>query len=330
MGKRDLKTPHGKKIKVTILLCETLSLFELACANELFALPRPEFDTWYETQIVTLGKKTFEGQGGTFFHCPNVKRLPAADLLVIPSFPTNINQLEPLLANEIHNHYKSGGRIISFCSGAFLLAALGLLDNRTAITHWRYAEQFKQRFPHIAYRDDSLYWYDGQIGCSAGSAAAIDLGIAVIRDDFGYQQANSVARRLVLPAHRDGGQSQFVQKPLSSANSTLSNVLDWAVKQKGSSLTIECIAKKANMTRRTFDRHFIRQFNITPHQWLCERKLDAAKQLLETTEFTIERIAEQAGFDNAVTLRHNFNKYLSISPSQYRQRFRQAKEMRWA
>lgn len=312
-------------IKVTILLCETLSLFELGCATELFALPRPEFEDWYQTQTVTLSDNTFTGPGNTVFKCPRVVKLPDTDLLVIPSFPVNIGTIDPLLASEVLRHYEQGGRIISFCSGSFLLAALGLLNQRTAITHWRYAGQFKQRFPHITYRDDSLYWYDGKIGCSAGSAAAIDLGVAVIRDDYGYEHGNAVARRLVLPAHRDGGQSQFVQTPLARTNSALAKVLDWAVKHSGPGLTVAQIANKANMTRRTFDRHFIRQFNMTPHQWLCERKLEVARQLLESTHLPIEQIAERAGFDSAVTLRHNFNKYLSVSPSKYRQTFQNVK-----
>lgn len=308
-------------MNVTILLCEQLSLFELGCATELFALPRPEFKSWYNAQTVTLGHNQFTGLGNTLFQCPQVESLPESDLLVIPSFPVATMAIDKHLANQVLVHYHRGGRIISFCSGSFLLAALGLLDRRTAITHWRYADQFKQRFSHITYRDDNLYWYDGRIGCSAGSAAAIDLGIEVIRQDFGYEQANAVARRLVLPAHRDGGQSQFVQKPLARPNTTLSQVLDWAVTQAGQSVTIEQIAKKANMTRRTLDRHFLRQFNMTPHQWLCERKLETARQLLETTTLPVEQVAARAGFDNAVTLRHNFNKYLSVSPSQYRQTF---------
>jgi AraC family transcriptional activator FtrA len=314
-------------IKVTILLCETLSLFELGCATELFALPRPEFRDWYQTQTVTLGRQTLQGLGNTAFQCPAVEQLPATDLLVIPSFPVDVERIDPLLASEVLRHYDQGGRIISFCSGSFLLASLGLLNQRTAITHWRYAEQFKQRFPHITYRDDSLYWYDGRIGCSAGSAAAIDLGIAVIRDDFGYECANAVARRLVLPAHRDGGQSQFVQKPLAPVNAALAKVLDWAVKHSGSGLTVEQMAAKANMTRRTLDRHFIRHFKMTSHQWLCERKLEIARQLLETTQLSVEQIAGRSGFDNAVTLRHNFNKYLSVSPTKYRQTFQSSQQL---
>ncbi|MDC8831245.1 helix-turn-helix domain-containing protein [Alteromonas gilva] len=309
-------------MNVTVLVCEQLSMFELACATELFALPRPEFNQWYRTKIVALKGDQFSGLCDTTFTCPVVNTLPATDLLVVPSFPVHITKVDTHIANEVLAHYRRGGRIISFCSGAFLLGALGILDNREAITHWRYASEFKQRFPAVSYCEDSLYVYDGQIGCSAGSAAAIDLGIEIIRQDFGYEYANAVARRLVLPAHRDGGQSQYIQKPLARPNNTLAKCIDWALTQLSPQLTVNQMAQKANMTRRTFDRHFIKQFNITAHQWLCERKLDVARQLLETTTLSIEQIALRAGFDNAITLRHNFRKYLSVSPTHYRQTFR--------
>ncbi len=308
-------------MNVTILVCEQVSLFELACATELFALPRPEFNRWYSTEIVTLKGGNFTGPCNTSLACQVVDRLPATDLLVIPSFPVDISTVDSVLAREVLAHFQRGGRIISFCSGAFLLAALGILDTRKAVTHWRYAEQFKARYPGVTYCEDNLYIYDGQIGCSAGSAAAIDLGIAVIRQDFGYEQANAVARRLVLPAHREGGQSQYIQKPLARPNSTLAKTIEWAITHLSPQLTVDKMAQQANMTRRTFDRHFIKQFNITAHQWLCERKLDIARQLLETSALNIEQIANRAGFDNAITLRHNFKKYLSTSPSQYRQTF---------
>lgn len=309
-------------MNVTILICEQLSLFELGCAAELFALPREEFACWYKTKIVTLKGGQFGSLGNLQIGCEVVEYLPESDLLVIPSFPVGIKTIDSHLRSEVINHYQKGGRIISFCSGSFLLAALGLLNQRKAITHWRYAAEFKQRFPHISYSDDGLYEFDGTIGCSAGSAAAIDLGIEVIRQDFGYEYANTVARRLVLPAHRDGGQSQFVEKPLSRPNTALSKTLDWAVKNLTPTLTIEQIASNANMTRRTFDRHIMRQYKMTAHQWLNERKLEIAKRLLETTNLNLEQIAHKSAFDNAITLRHNFNKSLSVTPTQYRQTFK--------
>lgn len=308
-------------MKVVIVVAEQVSLFELASAVELFALPRPEFDNWYTTEVVAFGSTAFPGLCETGFVCKQVSELPECDLLVIPSFPVSVTQIDAALRQAVLQHYNGGGRVISFCSGAFLLAELGLLNGRIATTHWRYAQMFKQRFPQVTYQEDILYHYDGVVGCSAGSAAGLDLGIEVIRQDYGYHVANSVARRLVLPAHRNGGQSQFIEKPLPQTKSSVSQALDWAVKHLSPELTIEDIASKASMTRRTFDRHFKKHYHMTPLEWLQARKLEVAKSLLETTQLGLEHIAERAGFDNAITLRYNFKKYLSISPSEYKATF---------
>lgn len=308
-------------MKVVIVVAEQVSMFELACALELFALPRPELENWYETDVVAFGKSVFPGLCETVVSFRQVTDLPVCDILVIPAFPVTVTTVDCALKQAVLQHVKNGGRVLSFCSGAFLLAQLGLLDGRIATTHWRYAQLFKQRFPNITYKNDILYHYDGVIGCSAGSAAGLDLGIEVIRQDYGYHVANSVARRLVLPAHRNGGQSQFVEKPLPKTQTSVSKALDWAVKNLSSELTIDCIANKASMTRRTFDRHFKKHYCMTPLEWLHARKLEVTKSLLETTHLGLEQIAEKAGFDNAITLRYNFKKSLSISPSEYRATF---------
>lgn len=310
-------------MRVCILLFKQLSMFELGSAMELFALPRDEFDDWYTTRVVSLDCQSRAGNAGIALSCEHVQHLPKCDLLVVPSYSPD-EQPSTHNKNEILQHYANGGRIISFCSGSFLLAHLGLLDGRRAITHWRYAENFKRLFPHLNYQDNILYSYDGQIGCSAGSAAGIDLGIEVIRQDFGHECANAVARRLVLPAHRKGSQSQFVKKPISYRNSSLSDVLDWAVNNLSSALTIDQLSERANMTRRTFDRHFRKNYNMSPLEWLNERKLEVAKLLLEESQLSLDTIAEKAGYDNAITLRHNFKKYLCTTPTQYRDTFLQS------
>lgn len=309
-------------MKVSILLIEKLSLFELASAVELFALPREGISNWYETEIVSLCKSTFDGLCGSTFKCQHKDSIGNSDILVIPSYPIEFEDVPYRIEQAIIDHLKRGGRILSFCSGSFLLAAMGLLDDKEATTHWRYSERFQERFPRVRYSEDVLYTYDGVIGCSAGSAAGIDLGIEVIRQDYGHEVANKVARRLVLPAHRSGGQSQFVEKPLDNKNTVLSTALDWAVMNISPALTVSDIAEKASMTRRTFDRRFKVLYNTTPLDWLIQRKLDIAKRLLERSNDSIELVAEQSGFESAVTLRHNFKKVLSISPREYRQRFK--------
>jgi AraC family transcriptional activator FtrA len=211
--------------------------------------------------------------------------------------------------------------MVSFCSGAFLLAELGVLEARQATTHWRYAEQFKQRFHNIQFLDDVLYVYDGKIGCSAGSASAIDLGLEIIRQDFGYQIANKVARRLVVSAHRLGGQSQFVETPILAVPNQFSAAIDWASNHLNDDIGVNEMASRANMSRRTFDRKFRSSFNLSPKVWLTQQRLEKAKQLLEIGAHSVEKIAELSGFDNAITMRHHFRKCLSISPMQYRHQF---------
>lgn len=309
---------------VSILAYNNVSLFELACAVELFAIPRQEFTSWYKAKVVTFSKDLLSIGSNMSLTCNTVTDLQDTDLLIIPSWPVDKSDVDPELSAAIHNLYKTGARIVSFCSGAFLLARLGLLKGKAATTHWRYADEFKQQFPTVSYIDDVLYVLDGQIGCSAGSASAIDLGIELIRQDFGFECANTVARRLVLPAHRTGGQKQYVEKVIKHGKNHFSSALDWASANLNSELSIDRLAQRANMTRRTFDRRFRQTFNQTATQWLIEQKLDLAKGLLESTDENLERIANQSGFNSAITLRHNFNKYLAISPSRYRDQFKQS------
>lgn len=311
--------------RVAILGYDGLALFELGCAVELFALPRPEFNDWYHTQVICFEQKPLEVTGGISLNVKQVTDLSAYDVLIIPSWPTEQSNNERIIG-ALQDMAKNSKRIISFCSGAFLLAEAGLLENRQATTHWRYAEKFRRRFPSVHYVEDVLYLYDGQIGCSAGSSAAIDLGLAVIRDDFGHAIANQVARRLVLAAHRSGGQSQFVETPLLKTPSLFSSALDWACKNLDQNICINQLADKAGMSRRTFDRKFSSSFNTGAKIWLTQQRIQRVKHLLEESQDTVEQIATKSGFDNAITLRHHFRKHVGISPSQYRQQFSGSKQ----
>ncbi|MBY4677633.1 helix-turn-helix domain-containing protein [Marinobacterium arenosum] len=306
--------------RVAILAYDGTALFELGCAVELFALPRPEFDDWYRAEVVSFERGALGATADIQLQVTAVDSLADYQMLVVPSWPVD-RQPSERLVEEIRALYARGGMVISFCSGAFLLGYSGLLDNRQATTHWRYAERFKQRFTAVDYVEDVLYVYDGRLGCAAGSSAALDLGIAVIRDQFGYQIANQVARRLVMAAHRSGGQSQFVETPLMQRPSQFAETLDWAVQNLSAGISVDQLAERANMSRRTFDRKFRASLNMTPNEWLSQQRIELAKQLLEGTELSVEQIATLAGFDNAVTLRHNFRKYLQLSPLQYRVQF---------
>jgi AraC family transcriptional activator FtrA len=318
----DSPIPSNLKpaLNVAILVDDGIALFELGCAVELFALPRPETKNWYKTEVVSLSEQPLNATGGLTIQPKVVSDLSAYDMLIIPSWSLQ-RAVSKRISDAVTALYQRGGRVLSFCSGAFLLAEIGILDGKQAITHWRYAEAFKRRYPAIQYVEDVLYLYDQRLGCSAGSSAAIDLGIEVIRSDFGYHVANQVARRMVLAAHRGGGQSQFVETPLPKKASGFSSTLDWAVRNIDQPIDVNLLAEKANMTRRTFDRQFRKSIDMSAKEWLIHQRLDRAKSLLETSATNIEQVAFSSGFETATAMRHNFRKYLSVSPSDYRKQF---------
>ncbi|ASP40901.1 AraC family transcriptional regulator [Bacterioplanes sanyensis] len=311
--------------KVAVLTYNGAALFELGCAVELFGLPRPEFDHWYQCQVITFEQGPLVSTAGVGLSATVVDSLNGFDTLVIPSWPTQGADIPPALSSAIQSFYDNKQRILSFCSGSFLLAQLGLLNGKQATTHWRYAQTFKTRFPQVQFVDNVLYLLQGNLGCSAGSAAALDLGIEVIRQDYGSDIANAVARRLVLSAHRQGGQSQFADAPVMQANSRFSTALDWAVQHLSESIDIDQLANKANMSRRTFDRKFRANFNLSPKAWLTEQRIQLAKSLLEQAQGSVDEVALKAGFDHAGTLRHHFRKALGVSPTHYRQQFLRSK-----
>lgn len=310
-----------KSPRVAILSYQNTALFELGCAVELFALPRPEFEHWYSAQVVCFEEGPLATTGGIQLITEKIDNLDAYDMLIVPSWPTNINQIRGQLADAVGEFYATGKRIISFCSGAFLLGTLGILDNRKATTHWRYACKFKQRFPNVEYVDDVLYVLEDNVACSAGSAAAIDLSLEIIRQDYGAERANQVARRLVISAHRKGGQSQFIEASVQTKPSLFSNSVDWALSNLGSAFSIDELATRASMSRRTFDRKFRQSFGTSAKDWLVTQRLHMARDLLEKTPQNIELIAHAAGFDNAASMRHHFRKVLGVSPRQYRDQF---------
>ncbi|MDP2571986.1 helix-turn-helix domain-containing protein [Vibrio penaeicida] len=308
-------------MRVAILSYPNVALFELACAVELFGLPRPEFENWYQCDVVSFEFDPFESTAGLLLQAKQVSSLKGYDMLVVPSWPAQGMEIPSALKEAVTAFHQAGMRMVSFCSGAFLLAELGVFDGRNTTTHWRYADAFQQRFKHLHYIDDVLYVYDGNIGCSAGSASAIDLGLEIIRQDYGYAIANQVARRLVVSAHRLGGQSQFVETPILEVPNQFSHSIDWALSHLNENIEVDALASRASMSRRTFDRKFRTSFNLSPKAWLTQQRLEKAKTLLENERYSVEKIAELSGFENAITMRHHFRKQLSISPNQYRNQF---------
>lgn len=310
---------------IAILAYPDIALFELGCATELFALERPELDrkldNWYHAEVISFLPGPFKTLAGVEINVRQIDSLSAFDTLIVPSWPTLHATIDSHTSDAILKFHQRGSQILSFCSGAFLLGYLGILDGQQATTHWRYEQRFTESFPNCEYLPNVLYTLTESLGCSAGSAAAIDLGLAVIRQDFNSQVANSVARRLVLSGYRKGGQSQFVETPVERKPSRLSESLDWALQQLHQPLSVDQLAKKTNMSRRNFDRVFRKRMGISPQEWLISQRLVLARQLIETGGISVEQVAEQSGFSSAGNLRHHFRKQLGVSIRQYRDSF---------
>lgn len=307
--------------RVAILAYDGMSLFELGCATEIFALHRPEFRHWYDTDVVTFEQGTLSTTGNIGLSVKSVTSLNEYDTLVIPSWHAQSNKVRLDLATAVVDFAQRGKRLITFCSGTFLLAQLGLLKGKKVTTHWRYAQQLTQQFPDVTYVDNVLYTQEDNIACSAGSAAALDLALEIVRQDFGHDTANQIARRLVMSPHRSGGQAQYVETPVVEHHQNFARTLDWAIRNLDKDLVVDDMADHAAMSRRSFDRHFRASMGMSPKAWLNQQRVLLAKQTLEKQKMNLDQLARQVGFDNAITLRFNFNKYVGISPSQYQNQF---------
>ena len=307
--------------KIAILLGPTVATFELGCASELFALSRPEYPDWYQTDLISFHPGPLVATGGLQLLVPQVQDLTPYDTILIPNWSVSEPEPPQELRAQLLAAYQRGVRLISFCSGAFLLAELGILKGKAATTHWRYADEFQRRYPDSRYQQNVLYCFDGQIGCSAGSAAALDLGLAVIRRDFGFEIANQVAKRAVISAHREGGQAQFVTLPLQKKTNLLSATMDWALLNLNKPLAIEQLADKAGMSRRSFDRHFKASTGLSPLQWVMQQRLQLVQHYLEQGQHSIEQISDLTGFGSSLNMRQQFQKQLGISPRQYQRQF---------
>jgi transcriptional regulator GlxA family with amidase domain len=254
--------------------------------------------------------------------------LTRADIVIVPSWhsPNDKNYQAPpeTLLNALRAAHKRGARIVGLCVGAFVLAEAGLLDGRPATTHWAVVPAFAQRYPQVELRPDVLYVDDGDVLTSAGTAAGIDCCLHLLRSDHGAEVANHMARRMVVAPHRQGGQAQYVEQPLpaSGADHRLADVLAWVQKNLNRPHSLDELARRALLSRRTFTRHFRQVTGTTVGQWLLNQRLALAQRQLESTSRSVEQIAVDAGFGSAVSLRQHFAASLKTSPSTYRREFR--------
>jgi AraC family transcriptional activator FtrA len=315
---------HSRNRRVTALVYDGLCLFEFGIVVEIFGLPRPELDVdWYQFQVCSLerGPLRFTG-GGTMQQRAGLRALQHAGTVVIPGWRDADERPPDALLQAVRSAHRRGARLVTICSGVFVLAAAGLLDGKRATTHWRYVERLRARFPKIHVEPDVLYVDEGAILTSAGSAAGIDLCLHIVRLDYGARIANQVARRLVVPPQREGGQAQYVPAPVRAESSGgLARVLDWAQSRLDEPLSVDALARRAMMSTRTFARRFRAETGTTPHQWLTHQRLLAAQQRLETSAASIDEIAQAVGLQTAATLRLHFRRALRTTPTAYRHKF---------
>lgn len=250
-------------------------------------------------------------------------RLAEAGMVIVPSWRDVAERPPDALLRALRRAYARGATIVGLCLGAFVLAEAGLLDGRTATTHWRWAAEFRRRFPAVRLDADVLYIDEGRIVTSAGTAAGIDCCLHLLRTRLGAELANRVARRIVVSPHRQGGQAQYVESPLpaKAGGDRLSKTLDWARQRLHEPLDLDTLAARAVMSRRTFTRRFREITGTTASKWLSAQRVVLAQRLLETTELPIERVAASAGFGSPLSLRQHFSRGLDTSPSAYRRGF---------
>ncbi|MHA7984980.1 GlxA family transcriptional regulator [Rathayibacter sp. CAU 1779] len=251
-----------------------------------------------------------------------LEALTTAGTVVVPGFNDQLREWDPRILTALRDAHSRGSRIVSICTGAFALAAAGLLDGRAATTHWHRAAMFEHAYPLVRLNRNVLFVDDGDILTSAGVASGIDLCLHIVRRDFGVHASNRVARAIVAAPYRSGGQAQFVPRTLPEPRGEVfARTREWALQRLTEPITVTDLARHANVSSRTFSRRFIDDTGYTPLQWLLRARVDLARELLEATDLGVDQIAAQTGLGTATNLRDHFKRILGTSPSAYRKTF---------
>jgi transcriptional regulator GlxA family with amidase domain len=305
---------------VAVVLTDGLVEFDFAIPCEVFGTDRREIaDPWYRFLVVGAERRRVITQTGFVVEATHgLRALAGADTIIVPGSTTVATPPTPLL-RALVRAYERGARIASVCVGAFVLAEAGLLDGRRATTHWAYADELQARYPAVKVDPSVLYVDEGDVLTSAGVAAGVDLCLHLIALDHGTDAAAAVARRLVMPLHRSGGQAQYVDAPIAP---TTSDLVDWAATHVADGLTVDDVARHASVSPRTLTRKFRAATGLPPGEWLQRERLRRAKRLLESTDLPVEQVARGAGYDSPATMRAQFASHLHTSPRAYRKTFR--------
>ncbi|CAN5620725.1 helix-turn-helix domain-containing protein [soil metagenome] len=322
--------------RVVSVIGRNVSLFELAVPCEVFGIARPEIPSWdYEHVVCSAVPVNDAGQGGLQLRpAHGLEALETADTVIVPAWYV-VHQpgwgaaegIDDPLPDDavaaVGAAHRRGARMVSLCTGAFLLAQAGVLDGRRATTHWMHAATLARQHPSVSVDPAVLYVEDGGVYTAAGTASAIDLCLHLVRLDHGAEAANSVARRMVVPPHRAGGQAQFIQAPVPSApdDDPLGPLLAWMVQHLDEALTVDELARRVDLSPRTFARRFGEATGTTPLRWLLGQRVALARRLLETTDLAVEEVARRCGYSSAAGLRVHFQREVGTAPAAYRRSF---------
>ncbi|MFZ6646969.1 GlxA family transcriptional regulator [Undibacterium sp. TJN25] len=323
------KISPSHRITVAVIAFDGISPFHLSVPCMVFgeflgAAGLPEFDVCVCSAEAARGSQRITTSAGFSINTEyDLSVLARADMIVAPSWRSDLQTPSDKLLQALRKAHKRGARIVGLCLGAFVLAEAGLLDGRTATTHWALADEFARRYPQVGLDPNVLYVDHGDVTTSAGTAAGIDCCLHLLRSQYGSDAAAQVARRLVVAPHRQGGQAQYIDQPLPvlASDDRLSKVLEWMLLHLSEAQSLDQLAQRALMSRRSFTRHFQKLTGTTVGQWLLNQRLAQAQRQLESTRRSIDDIAGDTGFGSAMVLRRHFASAFRISPSAYRREF---------
>lgn len=323
MPKRSSQIARGRRAphRVALLVSDGCNPFEISIAAEIFGLPRPElgFQPYDVAFCSPTGSAVMRDGLFTMMGIKTLRHIARVDTLVVPNRPDPLCGQSQDVLRAVAAAYRRGTRIIGLCTGAFTLADAGILAGHKVTTHWRWADQLARLHPAVELHPDVLYVDDGQVLTAAGSAAALDLCLYVVRKDWGADVAQHVSRRLVFGGHRDGGQRQFIERPASPVvSSRFKTALEWAIGHLDQQITVAALARRSAMSISTFHRRFADEHCSSPLQWLHSERIEHARRLLETTALDIAAIAAASGMGTPTNLRVHFRRKVGLAPGDYR------------
>ncbi|WP_329267140.1 helix-turn-helix domain-containing protein [Streptomyces pseudovenezuelae] len=310
---------------VAAVVLDGVNPFELGVVCEVFGTDRSDDGLpVYDFAVASAEGLRLTSRSGFALHVEHgLERLESADLITVPACAGyETRDFPPELLEALRSAVGRGARVLSVCSGVFVLAAAGLLDGRRCTVHWHHAEELARAYPRLTVEPDVLYVDEDPVITSAGTAAGIDACLHIVRKEQGTEVANKIARRMVVPPHRDGGQAQYIERPLPASKcDTVGEVLVWMERHLDEEVTVEQLAERAHMSPRTFARRFQQETGTTPYRWILRQRVLLAQRLLEATDETVDAIAGRAGFGTAAALRHQFLRAVGTTPNAYRRTF---------